>query len=50
MDKGDVLAEVAEEGIGLFSIGVYCFGITRFKFQMGTGSALAKARRRKDKE
>jgi len=49
IDTGDVLAENAEnaeEGIGLFGIRHYCFGFTRFKFQMDTGNLLAKAQRR----
>ena len=49
MDTGDVLAEDAEEGIGLFGIRLYCFGVTRFKFQLGTGNALAKAQRLRDR-
>jgi len=42
IDTGNVLAEDAERGIGLFDILLYCFAFTRFKFQMGTGDVLAE--------
>jgi hypothetical protein len=34
---------------GAIDLRLYCFGFTRFKFQMGTGDVLVEARRKNEK-